>query len=266
MSYAVAVERRRQALLDELRFALQRMSLEELKSWGKESAALFGKAMARRGERLGGLVGRVAAGAVNEFTQAANAYTSGGLKRHLLGRRDAALACCNSVATATGEVSQVVAMRLKEDPREYAPLLLASILGFYAGSGGNGDGGIPDTDLIAGIGHHRSIFTHSIISGAFVETAVFSLIALSGTLYKYLPADHDPLWDTLASYQRKLGAAFVGGASLGIATHLAIDTAVDGFTCYKDIPLHLPREVHEAFMGLNAAAEAASVTKGGNRC
>lgn len=48
--------------------------------------------------------------------------------------------------------------------------MLAAFLGFYAGSGGvDGDGGIPDLDLLAGIDAHRSILTHSILAGVVAE-------------------------------------------------------------------------------------------------
>jgi hypothetical protein len=125
---------------------------------------------------------------------------------------------------------QGVAAFFREKPGEAAVGLLSSVVGFYLGIGhgneGFGDGGIPDLDLIfGGIGGHRSIFTHSIVAGAFVETAVLSLIDLNNTVHRNLPDGHSDFWDDLLKYGDAAANPFVTGASLGIASHLGIDTA-----------------------------------------
>ncbi len=104
-------------------------------------------------------------------------------------------------------------------------------------------------------GWHRSIFTHSIIAGIVVETSVLSLLDLVATVHNNLPEKHAEFWDQLLKHSTTTSKSFVTGASLGIASHLGIDTFIDGFTPYKDLPISLPMEVHQTLMGLNAGAE-----------
>lgn len=50
------------------------------------------------------------------------------------------------------------------------------------------------------------------------------------------------------------------GASLGIAYHLGIDATLDGEGTYKDLPVELPLEGHQAIAAANAAIEMADTT------
>ena len=55
-------------------------------------------------------------------------------------------------------------------------------------SGGpDGDGGAPDLDLMFGIGAHRSVFSHSILMGASLETGLLALLRLTQLVHAKLP-------------------------------------------------------------------------------
>jgi hypothetical protein len=144
---------------------------------------------------------------------------------------------------------------LKREPHETLRELVLAVMGFYIGSGGlDADGGIPDTDLLGGIGHHRSFLTHSVIAGAGIETAIVLTYATIQTLHAYLPPDHDRLWDSVLSGSADTAEALCRGVSAGIAYHLAVD-ASGGFTPYKDLPFSMTMDGHRIVMEANAIAE-----------
>lgn len=242
-------------LQGELHEALGMADKQQLKDWGIRSAKRFGTVFVKRVTNLGSLLSKLTSATADEIFNALRAMGDGRLSAHMTSRGNTAATALKAMQAAAARTSSAIANGLNRNPAESATQLFSAVVGFYAGSGGDGNGGIPDLDLMAGIGAHRSIFTHSIIAGAFVETAVLSLVDLIEVIHKKLPADHDPLWDKLLKYQKLSSETFVTGASLGIATHLGIDTTIDGFTPYKDLPISLPLELHEALMGLNAVAE-----------
>ncbi|MEQ1668044.1 MAG: hypothetical protein ABL868_06270, partial [Sulfuriferula sp.] len=244
-------------LQQELRSALGNVDKQQLKDWGIRSAKRFGTVFLKRVTNLAGLLAKLTSASAGEVLNALNAMSDGQLGEHMANRSNAAASALSAMQQAALKTFSVIADGLNRNPAESATQLFSTVVGFYAGSGGNGDGGIPDLDLMAGIGAHRSIFTHSIFAGAFIETAVLSLIDLTEVIHEKLPADHDPFWDKMLKYQNLSGETFITGASLGIATHLGIDTTIDGFTPYKDLPISLPMELHETLMGLNATAEGA---------
>lgn len=239
----------------EFRSAVNRVDTQILKEWGMRSAKRFGTVFLTRITSLAGLLARLTDATADEVLNALRAFGDGHLGGHISSRSNAAVHALTAIQDAASKTISAIKDGLSRNPADSATKLFSAVIGFYAGSGGNGDGGIPDLDLLAGIGAHRSIFTHSIIAGAFVETAVLSLVDLTQVIYEKLPADHDPFWNQLIKYQKMSGESFVTGASLGIAAHLGIDTTIDGFTPYKDLPISLPIELHEALMGLNSVAE-----------
>ncbi|MGH8501977.1 MAG: hypothetical protein ACREVE_05790 [Gammaproteobacteria bacterium] len=172
--------------------------------------------------------------------------------QHLSQRRSAArIAIRNTAASGLNLLAAVL-----ENPREMGPHLVLGALSFYLGSGGlDGDGGIPDQDLAFGLGAHRSIFTHSIIAGAAVETIAVLALGLIQVIHANLPADHDKVWDALATGSSGVADTFTRYVSAGIAWHLAVDATIDGDGTYKDLPFSKPIEGHQAIVGLNAAAE-----------
>lgn len=255
-------ERSPLGLHEELAFAIRNTNRESVLDWGKNSAQRFGAVTVKRVTNLGSLFSRLTVGAADELVEALVAFASGRGTQHLGDRADRAVRVAQSVQESVGRVFDTLSSTASQRPAEGAAALLALVLGFYAGAGyekdGFGDGGIPDLDLaLGGIGWHRSIFTHSIIAGALVETAVLSLVDLVRVVHKNLPTSHSTFWDEMLRYSDLTSQPLVTGASLGIATHLGIDTFIDGFTPYKDLPISLPEGLHQALMGLNAAAEGA---------
>ncbi|WP_166213077.1 hypothetical protein [Cognatiluteimonas telluris] len=113
---------------------------------------------------------------------------------------------------------------------------------------------MPDLDLIAGIDAHRSIFTHSIISGAVIETLLMSSATLVGLAHSHLPTEHDPLWDAIAKHKDRYVRSASQGVSLGIAYHLLVDGVIEP-AAYHDLPGTYPLEVHETLIDANALAE-----------
>ncbi|PIP00689.1 hypothetical protein CJ014_00870 [Pleomorphomonas carboxyditropha] len=169
-----------------------------------------------------------------------------------------------SVASRIGRSTATIATALYRNPAETAPQLMMLTFGFLTGSGGlDGNGGIPDLDFQLGIGHHRSLLTHSILSGLVVETLCLGFIDLVCTIADKLPEDRDPIWDVLVSRGNALVAAASTGLSAGIAYHLGVDATLQP-AAYHDLPFSMPIEGHQAVMGANAAAEGVDAMKRNN--
>ena len=141
--------------------------------------------------------------------------------------------------------------------------MLLGVLGFFVGSGGfDADEGIPDLDIaVGGIGNHRSIFFHSIISAAVLESMVFSSVKAVNIIHSKLPENYDPFWDKVSGYQ-KWAEAFASGACVGIAYHLLIDGTIQGNKAYVDLPIKgLSMDAHNTIFVSNAVAEALDLDK-----
>lgn len=242
-------------LIAELQVALKATPPSVLADWGKRTGERFLRVGAKRVTGIVDLATALTKRSADELVALIEAGRDGRLPVHLEQRLDTGRRAAEAIVGQGRAVFDLVATKASTNPSEAATHLCSLVIGFYTGSGGNGDGGIPDLDLLAGIGAHRSIFTHSIIAGAFVETAVLSLIDLVGEVHGRLPTRHSVFWDTLLRHSQIGGSTFVSGASIGISTHLGIDTLVDGFTPYKDLPISLPQGAHELLMGMNAVAE-----------
>ncbi|WP_298574463.1 hypothetical protein [uncultured Luteimonas sp.] len=147
---------------------------------------------------------------------------------------------------------------LQNDPKKFAPDLLIVGLSFYlAGGGFDGDGGIPDSDItFLGIGAHRSIFTHSILAGAVVETTLYSLVDFVVIAHRHLPDGHDPRWTLIHERFEEAAVSGAKGTSLGLAYHLGVDSVIQP-GAYHDLPFEMPMIGHQALLGANAIAELA---------
>lgn len=77
-----------------------------------------------------------------------------------------------------------------------------------------------------GIDAHKSILTHSVLIGAALETGFLSLVQLVRLVHAKLPANHDPLWDSIAKHADAIAQAANTGASLGMSYHLLVDGLV----------------------------------------
>jgi hypothetical protein len=244
-------------LFDDLAFALKRTQTSTLRAWGLRSAGRFVKLTGQRVSVLAALAARIGRASSAEFTGLLQAWRADRLGEQVGDRTAAGIDGSIALARGAHDLVTGVGGALMDNPRENAPKVLAAFLGFYAGSGGvDGDGGIPDLDLLAGIDAHRSLLTHSIVAGVAAEGVLLAIADLASEVHEKLPFDHDPLWDRLAEAGAPLTASLAAGASAGIAYHLLWDAGIEPAP-YKDLPFSMPIETHVGLMGANGAAEAA---------
>ena len=248
----------RERLREELLFALERTRYSDLRNWALRVPKYGLKAVVSRIN----LVGSLAKSVGSEFASAFKAIKRGNerdyfhdLRVRFSTEKDEKLA-----GLQRGIVSLAEAAR--QDPKDVAIRYFTLALGFNVGSGGfDGDGGLADSDLLAGIGAHRSIFTHSILMGVAVETICLSVLDLSRVLHQNLPDDHSEKWDQFLEVESKSLSDFKDAVSIGLSYHLGIDATIDGGGTYKDLPFSAPQEVHQVILAANAVAEANSVIK-----
>ncbi len=155
--------------------------------------------------------------------------------------------------------------RFRQLPRgrqadEIAQMLLTWMVFYAAAGGADLEGGLPDTDLLLGIGHHRSVFTHSVLLGLETEMALrFGLAALDG-LIERMPPDRHPVWARIAEFLDRYGERTITGIWLGIGAHLLKDANLlspSGTKPVVGLPWSMPMDAHQAFLAANGAASAA---------
>lgn len=254
-------ENRIRRLLDELAFAVSRTDRVVLKEWGGRSA---GRLLTLGARRVGGLASLISAIGKHSWAELVGLIraANGGNGLSYAGDRTAA-AIDGSIALGRDGARVVAAIgrELVSNPKGAAPRVLGAFLGFYAGSGGlDGNGGIPDLDLLAGIDAHRSILTHSFLAGVVAEGTLLAIADLSAQVMNRLPVDHDPLWDGLAKTAAPLTASLSTGASAGIAYHLLVDAFIQPAP-YHDLPFSMPIEGHQAAMAASGAAEGVAAAQ-----
>jgi len=256
---------RLQRLMDELAFAVGRADRGVLQAWGQRSASRLVLLGGRRVGALGRLAARIGRAGADEVLGLMAALKAGRFSGRLGDRTAAAIDGSMALGRGGARLVGGVGHALMVDPRTNAPRMLAACMGFYAGSGGvDGDGGIPDLDLLAGIDAHRSLLTHSILVAVLAEGTLLAIADLAGEIHDRLPVDHDPLWDALARAASPLTGALTAGASAGIAYHLLWDAAIEPAP-YKGLPFSMSMEAHQTVMGLNGVAEAAYVAQRAGR-
>jgi hypothetical protein len=245
-------------LYSELGFALSRLERDALKGWGTRSAS---RLLMLAGRRVGGLaklatvLGRAGFG---ELTGVFSASRQSRLSTHIGDRAAAAIDGTIALGRDGTRLIAGVARALVRDPKGTAPAVLGGLLGFSAGSGGlDGNGGIPDLDLLAGIGAHRSPLTHTIIAGIIAEGLLLALADLAAEVHGKLPHEHDPLWDGLARIGRPLTESLAIGTSAGLAYHLLVDALIQPAALHG-LPAHMPMEGHQTIMAASGLAEGAN--------
>jgi len=180
---------------------------------------------------------------------------------HARQRTVAAIHGSLAIGSESGRLLTGVGRALLRDPKAMAPKVLGAFLGFNMGSGGlDGNGGIPDLDLLAGIGYHRSPLTHSIIAGVLAEGMVLAIVDLAADIHSRLPHDHDGLWDGLARVGRPFAESASISLSAGLAWHLLVDAGIQPAP-YHDLPFSMPIEAHQAAFAANGAAEGVDAAK-----
>lgn len=94
----------------------------------------------------------------------------------------------------------------------------------------------------------------SVLGESALEAGFRSIVELVGLLYDKLPAEHDPVWDTIYLQAEEYFRAAQTGASIGMAYHLLVDGLVQEAP-YKDLPISMPMEAHQAVFVANGVAE-----------
>ena len=253
---------RAKKLYEEFKYAWNKTSSKEKKEWALDVGVVFGKVMFRRGvgflKAIGNL-GRSIFKESKDFTIAI--YNKQGTE-HVISRKGTVVKSLKSGVKTSNKIGKNIITLLKTNPKEVAPTLFLGFIGFMCGSGGlDGNGGIPDLDIaVGGIGNHRSIFFHSIISAAVLETVVFSSVKAINIMHANLPGEYDSFWDSVVS-KTDWAEAFVTGACTGIAYHLLIDGTIQGHKAYTDLPFSMPLAGHNTIFVTNAAMETIDLNK-----
>lgn len=252
---------RAKQLYEELAFALSRTDGATLRAWGGRAAVRLPHLGARRIGGLANLATGLARFGSKECSGFYQALRSGRFGGHFGLRTATAIDSTLAIGRDARRFLLGTGRALLRDPKGTAPKVLGAFLGFYTGSGDvDGNGGVPDLDLMTGFGHHRSPFTHSIIAGMLAEGALLALVDLAAEIHCRLPHDHDVLWDGLA----RVGRPFVESASVsltaGIAWHLLVDAGIQPAP-YHDLPFSMPIETHRAIFAANGAAEGVDAAR-----
>lgn len=246
---------RAQELLGELSFAVSRTDGPTLNSWGARSGKRLVKIGGMRIKALTNFLEKFGKGTLHEIQNQYKAWRAGNGSTHFGNRTADAIDATIAFTKDGSHVVKSISKALLDDPKENAPKVMAAFLGFYAGSGGvDGNGGIPDLDLLMGIDAHRSLLTHSIIVGILAEGVLLAVADLASVVHDRLPHDHDPLWDKLAEKSSMLNDALITGTSAGIAYHLLVDAGIQPAP-YHGLSVSMPMEAHQSVMGVNGLAE-----------
>lgn len=149
--------------------------------------------------------------------------------------------------------------KTKEEKIELISVGIMGILIFYASAGGEDfEGGVPDADLNLGIGFHRHLISHSIITGFIIEFLMRAGIEILNKSHKNLPSEHHTFWDKSNNYINKHKGIAIGAMWAGISAHLLKDSGIFGYGVkpYNGIPIELSMEMHQGLFAANGTASA----------
>ncbi|SVD29181.1 uncharacterized protein METZ01_LOCUS382035, partial [marine metagenome] len=235
---------------------------EEIKQWAKCTASVFPKVTIRRAKNIAGVIGVTTRGTAVESKN----FIKAGLERKLFSHAkqrtvDLSVFTLESYQNIR-EISKNIKTMLIMNPKNTGIQMFLAMMGFNVGGGGiDGDGGIPDLDLLISIGHHRSILTHSVLPMIIIEGVFFSLIGLVNIVHNNLPSTHDPLWDDIKCSNESVLESFYTGLSLGLAYHLGIDGTIQGGGSYNNLPFSMPNFGHRLIAGINSITELIDTAK-----
>lgn len=248
--------RRRNALMCELRHALCEMRDRELREWALKVPLTAAEVSLRRGRNAKATVWAVGRWIRDEGKMAWEARGEKGLMSHLKRRTKDGVTQTRDLALSAQGILVDYGKRVKADPRSEAPALVIGVIAFLAASGGlDGDGGIPDLDLLGGIGAHRSLLTHTIVAGIVVETLARSAADLTARIHGHLPDPHDSLWDILSRGDSNVVEALCSGVSLGLSYHFAVDATADAGGAYAALRGTVAPAVDDLIQAGNASVE-----------
>jgi hypothetical protein len=253
---SIGAPTRLDALSAEFAFAIRQSNARDLGDIAEHACRDLGSALTRRAGNVFDTARKLTSATTSEVKAGVQAWQNNRLIEHTGIRRKAAVDGAANKYRAGKEFGSQLVSAVREAPADNLPKFVVTVIAGLAASGGvDGDGGVPDMDLLAGIGYHRSPFTHSIVAGAVLETAVLTLIRVVEKLHDRLPETHDPVWDEFQKHSTSVLDAAGRGASVGIAYHLLVDgIAQPG--AYHGLPVEMPIEAHQGLFVLNAGAEA----------
>ncbi|MCZ2845126.1 MAG: hypothetical protein O2U61_01290 [Candidatus Bathyarchaeota archaeon] len=151
---------------------------------------------------------------------------------------------------------------LKKSRDEKIEIMASGLMGvliFYASAGGDDfEGGIPDLDLEMGIGYHRNIVSHSIISGFIIEFLMRAGVEIINKSHKNLPELHHSFWDRSHKFINSNKNIAVGSMWAGISVHLIQDAGLMHARTkpYTGIPLEMSMDAHQGLFTANGTASA----------
>ncbi len=253
----------RQSILQELQYALANTSGKDMQVWASRAAVRPIFLAARRIHGLGQTALRVGSWSASEVKNLLAAHRNNALKQYVTDYMTATSNGAQSLKNTWENKQQEWSKAFRTNPKQTAATLMAAFLGFQTGSGGlDGNGGIPDLDLLYSIGAHRSPLSHSIVAGVMVEAMLLASADLITVVYKNLPDAHNPQWDNLHTASQNIMQTMSVGISLGISYHLAVDGLLQPAS-YKGLPFSMPLEGHQALFTLNAYLEGHDALKRG---
>jgi hypothetical protein len=231
-----------------------------LKEWGHRSMAAAVDVAVTRFKNLVSIVTKVAGGLWAELKRAFRSLINGRFTDYVVDLCGRVVAFFKRLWAAVIEAGKAFWQFVRSLPTAGHEKIVDTVTSFVGGVlgfiiiGGKGDGGLIDEDIdVFGLGGHRSILFHSLLIGVGAEACVRSTFELIDLLYNRLPKNHSPIWDRLRQIHDRFAQALITGSWVGVATHLAIDSHVGGWTPYKDIPVVLPNWGHHMVMDMNAA-------------
>ncbi len=248
--------RRRSVLMRELGHALYMVQDRELRKWALQVPVTAVEVSLRRGRNAKATVLATGSWIREEWKMAREAHGEKSLMIHLQRRTKEGLSQTREIALSAQGIVTEYGKRVVADPRSEAPALVVGIIAFLAASGGlDGDGGIPDLDLLGGIGAHRSLLTHTIVAGIVVETLARSTADLVSRIHSHMPEPHDPLWGMLAMRDSSVIEALCKGVSIGLSYHFAVDATVDSGGAYAALRGNVGPALDDLIQAGNAVVE-----------
>ena len=253
---------RYQQLKWELSYALDSTEKDELKRWAKSTVLVFPNVTVRRAKNLAKITGGATRGTLAEAKNLIKASVEWRFCSYAKKRAaDLSVFTLESYQDIRN-LSKTIKNMLRMNPKKTGIQMFLAVTGFNVGGGGlDGDGGIPDLDLLLSIGHHRSILTHSVLPMIIIEGVCISFIGLVNIVHNNLPPGHDPLWDDIKCNNESLLESFYTGMSLGLVYHLGIDGTIQGDGTYKDLPFSMPKFGHQLIANVNSITELLYTTK-----